>query len=116
MSRKILTLEEKFRQYQDKEFCVRLHKDSSNYKVKFTVVGYTIGSDEYLIGKLVKNQGVSNHFTTAHSHDYIEDKEAVANYIYVNIRCIEKYPTIKKTVRRKTKDELAYVDIETLEF
>ena len=116
MSKELLTLEEKFRKYQDVEFCVRLHKDNSNCKIKFTVVGYTKGSDNYLIGKLVENQGVSNHFFKAHSFDYIEDKENNGRYIYVNLRSIEKYPQVKRTVRRKTVEELNHINIDELKF
>ncbi len=116
MSSKNLTLEEKFRKYQDHEFYVRLHENKQNIKVNFTIVGYTKGDSSYLIGKLVKNQGVTGHFKNPHTHDHIEDNGKDSTYIYVHWKCLDKYPIVKNVKPRKSISGLDDLDDIELEF
>lgn len=116
MTKKILTLPEKYEKYNGQEFTVRLTpNDLTCIKTRFIICGYVKENNNFLIGRLIKNQGITEHFKKPKKIDIIAVHKEDNQYVYVNIRCIESYPTTKNVVRKKTRVN-DIIDINEIEF
>jgi len=107
--KKELTLEDYFLKHENKTYVKALNgyvEGIPNAKAKFKIVGYFNGkkSNCFLIGKLVVDYGISHHFLEPKSLDIITNHEQGNNYVYVNLRCLESYPEVKKVINKKERE------------
>lgn len=103
-----LTLEDYFLKHENKTYVKSLsgrNEGLHDAKAKFKIVGYFDGkkSNCMLIGKLVGDYGISHHFKNPKRLDVIPNHEQGNNYVYVNLRRIESYPEVKKTINKKER-------------
>jgi len=103
MDKETLTLEEKFNKYENKVFCVINTNVKGRSYIKFKIVGYRDGKSNWLIGKLVGNLGITQHFKNPTGKDIVKNHVEGNNYYYVNLRMIERYPTVKKVVSKSER-------------
>jgi len=96
-----LTIEEKYQQYGGRLFSLRLSiSDKLESKTPLVICGY-VKKTKLLIGRVVRSSGMTGQFEIPTAIDIIPNHIEGSRYVYVNLGCIEKYPEVKKAVRKK---------------